>query len=253
MSRLFLAIALTALSATAARAAVDIHAADCGLHSEYSLTINPDNLRFARKDATPAEIVIANGTLQVDGRMLDVGAADRKRLLDIEHGVRDTVPEVKAIAHDAIAIAIEAVTEVSAAFAKDGDAARASAQRLARSAHELDERIDATSSFSDWKDADIDRLVESIAGTLVSEIVGNVAGQAIAVALSGDEKAAAELEARANGIDKKIDRVVERRSKALEARADSLCPRLHRLASLQNDLDVRLADGRPLDLVRVDH
>ncbi|MET0227018.1 MAG: DUF2884 family protein, partial [Dokdonella sp.] len=186
-----------------------------------------------------------------DGQVLAVGAADRQRLLDIEHGVRDTLPEVKAIAHEAITIAIDAVTEVSAAFARDPDAARASAQRLARAAHELDQRISESTSFNDWKDGDIDRLVGGIVGTLVSEIVGNVAGQAITVALSGDEKAAAELEARANGIEKNIDRVVERRSKALEQRAGGLCPRLHTLASTAAALEVRLPDGGRLDLARV--
>ncbi|MEP7044093.1 MAG: DUF2884 family protein [Dokdonella sp.] len=252
MKRVILAAAVGALFATAARAEIDIHAADCGLHSDYSLSVNPDSLEFRRKSGKPADIVIANGSLRVDGLMLDVSAADRQRLLDIEHGVRDTLPEVKAIAHEAIAIAIDAVTEVSAAFAKDGEAARASAQHLARTARELDQRIAESNNFSDWKEGDIDRLVESVAGTLVSEVVGNVAGQAITVALSGDEKAAAELEARADGIDKKIERIVERRSKELERRAEGLCPRLHTLASVASGLDVRLADGRRLDLVRLD-
>ena len=252
MNRMMFAAALCAsLGATAAHAEIDIHAADCGLHSDYSLSVNPDNLEFKRKSGTPADVVIANGSLRVDGQALAVSAADRQRLLDIEHGVRDTLPEVKAIAHEAITIAIDAVTEVSAAFARDPEAARASAQRLARAAHELDQRIAESNSFNDWKDGDIDRLVGSIAGTLVSEIVGNVAAQAITVALSGDEKAAAELEARANGIEKNIDRVVERRSKALERRAEGLCPRLHTLASVASALEVRLPDGRRLDLAQI--
>jgi len=251
MNRMMLAAAFGLFGVATAHAEIDIHAADCGLHSDYSLSVNPDNLEFKRKSGTPADVVISNGSLRVDGQVLTVSAADRQRLLDIEHGVRDTLPEVKAIAHEAIAIAIDAVTEVSAAFARDPEAARTSAQRLARVAHDLDQRIAESNSFSDWKDGDIDRLVESIAGTLVSEIVGNVAGQAITVALSGDEKAAAELEARANGIEKNIERVVERRSKALERRADGLCPRLHTLASVASSLDVRLADGRRLDLAQI--
>lgn len=253
MNRLIFMFALTALSATAAHADIDIHGADCGLHSNYSLTINPDALVFAGKTGTPAEVIIANGTLRIDGRGVEVSAADRQRLLDIEHGVRDTLPEVKEIAHDAIAIAIEAVSEVSAAFAKDSEAARASAQRIARSARELDQRIATSNSFADWNDGDIERLLGGIVGTLVGEVVGNVAGQAITVALSGDEKAAAELEARADGLEKKINRAVERRSKELERRAMGLCPRLRTLARLESELDARLADGGRLDLVRVEH
>lgn len=252
MQRLILAAALSLAGATAAHAGIDIHGSDCGLHSDYSLTVNAADLQFKRDHGTPAEVVIAQGALRVDGRNVDVGAADRQRLIDIERGVRDAVPEVKGIARDAIAIALEAVTEVSAAFARDPQSARASAERLARAGRELDQRLADNNRFSEWSDGDIDRLAESIAGTLVSEIVGNVAGQAIAVAFSGDEKAAAELEARADGIEEKVERAVERRSKALERRAEGLCPRLHALADLQTELDVRLADGRRLDLVRVE-
>jgi hypothetical protein len=222
------------------------------LHSDYSLDIKPDALVFTRRDGGPVDIVISGGSLRVDGRAVALGSADRQRLLDIEHGVRDALPEVKAIAHEAIAIAFEAVAEVSAAFAKDGDAARSSAQHLARTAHELDRRIDASDSLAGWKNGEMDRIVEQAVGTLVGEIVGNVAGQAISVALSGDERAAAELEARADGIDRKVDRIVARRSHELEQRAKGLCPRLHLLARLESELDVRLADGKRLDLVRMD-
>lgn len=252
MQRLFLVVALSLAGAGAARADVDIHNSDCGLHSDYSLTIGAADLRFRREHGSPAEVVIAHGTLRVDGRDVAVGAADRQRLLDIEHGVRDAVPEVKAVAREAIAIALDAVAEVSAAFARDPQSARASAERLVRAGHELDQRLADNDHFSEWNDGDVDRLAETIAATLVSEIVGNVAGQAIAVAFSGDEKAAAELEARADGIEAKVERAVERRSKELERRAEGLCPRLRALAEAQSDLDVRLADGRRLDLVRVD-
>lgn len=252
MQRLFLAAALGVAGATAAHADIDIQGSDCGLHSDYSLAVNADGLEFKRDEGAPTEIVIAHGTLRVDGRAVDVGAADRRRLLDIERGVRDTLPEVKAVAREAIAIALEAVTEVSAAFARDPQAARASAERLARAGRELDRRLAESNRFSEWSDGDIDRFAEDIAGTLVGEIVGNVAGQAIAVAFSGDERAAAELEARADGIEAKVERAVERRSKDLERRAEGLCPRLRMLARLGSELEVRLADGRRLDLVRVE-
>lgn len=253
MQRLFLAAALSLAGATAAHAGIDIHGSDCGLHSDYALTIGKADLRFRRDQGTPAEVVIAQGTLRVDGRNVDVGAADRQRLIEIERGVRDAVPEVKGIAREAIAIALDAVTEVSAAFATDPQAARASAERLARAGRELDQRLADNDRFSEWNAGDVDRLAESIAGTLAGEIAGNVAGQAIAVAFSGDEKAAAELEARTEAIEAKVERAVERRSKDLERRAEGLCPRLRALAKVESELGVRLADGQRLDLVRVEN
>lgn len=252
MQRLCLAAALSLAGATAAHAGIDIRGSDCGLHSDYSLIVNADNLQFKRDHGTPANVVVADGTLHVDGRRVDVDAADRRRLIEIERGVRDAMPEVKGIAREAIAIALDAVTEVSAAFATDPQAARASAERLARAGRELDRRLADNDRFNEWSDGDVDRLAESIAGTLAGEIAGNVAGQAIAVAFSGDEKAAAELEARADAIEAKVERAVERRSKDLERRAEGLCPRLHALARLESELDVRLDGGRRLDLMRVE-
>ncbi|HEY6940058.1 DUF2884 family protein [Dokdonella sp.] len=234
-----------------AHAGIDLHGADCGLHSDYSMAVKPDALVFTRTGGSPGEVVIANGTLRVDGRVVALGAADRERVLGIEHGVRDVLPQLREIVHDAVQIAFDAVTEVSGAFAKDAEAARASAERLARTAADIRRQIDANDSLAAWKGKELDRLVDQAVGTLVAEVVGNVAGQAISVALSGDEKAAAELEARADGIDAKVERIVARRSRELAQRADAICPRLRTLARLGSELEVR-PDGRRLQLARVD-
>jgi hypothetical protein len=78
-----------------------------------------------------------------------------------------------------------------------------------------------------------------------------VTAQAVKAAFTGDATAAAELEARADGIEKSIERAVEKRSAELEARAKGLCPRLRTLERMQSDLGVRLADGSRLDLIDV--
>ena len=251
MIRFACAAAIAFGTVSVARADIDLQGADCGLHSDYSMVVKPDSLVFTRKDGAPAEVVIARGTLAVDGRMIELGPADRERVLGIEHGVRDLLPQIRGIVHDAVQIAFDAVTEVSAAFAKDPAAARASAERLARTAADIRRRIDANESLTAWKGDELDRLVEQAVGTLVAEVVGNVAGQAVSVALSGDEKAVAELEARANGIDAKVERIVARRSHDLEARAEGICPRLRTLARLGADLEVR-PNGKRLELARAD-
>ncbi len=251
MFRLACAAAVAFGAVSLAHADVDLHGADCGLHSDYSMAVKPDALVFMRKDGAPAEVVIANGTLRVDGRAVELGKADRERVLGIEHGVRDMLPQIRAIVHEAVQIAFDAVTEVSAAFARDPAAARASAERLQRMADDIRRQIDASEGLSAWKGDELDRLIEQAVGTLVAEVVGNVAGQAVSVALSGDEKAAAELEARANGIDATIERVVARRSRELEQRAEGVCPQLRTLARLGAELEVR-PNGRRLELARAD-
>lgn len=249
MKATLLALALGA--AVAAPAFAHSHA-DCGLSSDYSLSIKPDRLVFKRGAGTPHEVEIADGTLRVDGRLMPTTAADEHRLRGAEREVRALVPEVKSIARDAIAIAFEAIGQVSAAFARDGEAARASAERIARAGRELDRKIAQTQSFDHWQSADVDRIVEDTMATLVPELVGNVTAQALKVAFTGDEAAAAELEARADGIEKSVERAVEKHSADLERRAMDLCPRLRALDRVESELDVRLPDGSRLDLVRVD-
>ncbi|HEX7768677.1 MAG TPA: DUF2884 family protein [Dokdonella sp.] len=251
MKRAIIGIALSLGLAGFAEAGIDLHDGECGLHSDYSLTIKPDALVFSRRTGGAAEVVVSGGSLRIDGSEITLVPADRERMLAIERGVRDTLPEVRAIAHEAITIVYDAVAEVSGAFARDGDAARASAQRLARSVADLHRQIDEADTFAHWNDDDMERLFEGAVGTLVGEVVGNVVGQAISVALSGDERAVAELQARADGLDRSIEDIVEKRSQSLERRASGLCPRLQRLARLGAELEVRLADGSRLQLVRV--
>ncbi|MEO5626626.1 MAG: DUF2884 family protein [Dokdonella sp.] len=252
MIRFAAAFVLSALCTSAVHAGIDLGQADCRVHSDYSLTIKPDSLVFARAEGHRADVVISQGTLQVNGRQVAVGVADRQRLLDIEHSVRTSVPEVQAIAHAAIAVAFEAVGEVSAAFARDADAARASAQRMSQAAHDLHARIDSSDSFAGWQHADIDRLVGGAVQSMVGEIAASVAARAVTVALSGDEKAAADLEARANGIEKNVGRIIARHTKDLEERALGLCSRVRSLAGIEGQLDLRLSDGSRLDLVRIE-
>lgn len=250
MKATLLALALAA--ATPAAAFAHTHIGDCGLHSDYSLSIKPDRLVFRRTAGTPAEVEIADGTLRVDGKLVATSDADARRLRDAEREVRSLVPEVKDIARDAIAIAFNAVGQVAAAFASNGDAARASAERIARLGREIDRKIAETDTFDHWQDADVDRLVSSTVESVVPEIVGNVTAQALKIAFTGDTTAAAELEARASGIEKSVDRAVAKQAAELEGRALALCPRLRALGRTQSELELRLADGSRLDLVQVE-
>jgi hypothetical protein len=88
--------------------------------------------------------------------------------------------------------------------------------------------------------------------SVLSDLIGDITAAAVEAALSGDETTVARIEARADGIERGVERVVERRSRELERRADALCPRLRALDRLESELDLRLADGGRLALVRVD-
>ena len=71
------------------------------------------------------------------------------------------------------------------------------------------------------------------------------------MALSGDEAAVAELEARAGSIEANVEKAIGKHAKELEARADALCQRAHDLDRIEGQISARLPDGSPIDLIQV--
>ncbi len=243
IQRVMLALSLFIVSP--AFAAVSFSTENCNIHSDYALKIEPNQLVLTQKDGVPTTLLISNGTLVADGQNLALSAADRERVVAIERGVRDLEPDIKAIAREAIAIALEAVSEVGASFADSPEDARENAIKIQRSAAELDAHIASTDTISE---VEVEAFVGKTVAALIGNLVGNITAQALKVAFSGDEKAAAELEARADGIDKKVEKIAEKRSKALEQRAGAMCPKFRNLQRLERELDVRLPNGQPLRL-----
>ena len=183
-------LALSLVIASPAFAAVSLSTGNCNIHSDYSLKIEPTQLVLYQKDSTPEKLVISNGTLVADGVALKLSSADRERILGIERGVRELEPDIKAIAREAIAIALEAVTEVSASFAESPEDARESAIKIQRSAAELDAHIAGTDTISE---VEVEAFVGKTVSVLIGNLVGNITSQALKVAFSGDEKAAARF------------------------------------------------------------
>lgn len=62
---------------------------------------------------------------------------------------------------------------------------------------------------------------------------------------------AEQMDARADRMDAELDRQVEARSKQIEAHAAAMCDEARHLYAVQQSLDYRLDDGRPLELLRV--
>ena len=223
----------------------------CDLHSDYNLSFGPESLRFER-DNGQRRIELIQGKLLVDGRVVALTAADREKLLKFEQEVRAMMPEVRAIALEALEIAYTAVVHVLRAFDDNGSAERSIA-RLEAEHKAARAKIENGSSTLLFDEREFEKLVESTVATVVPEVVGNVTALALKAAFSGDEGAVEAIERKADRLEKEIERDVEHRADELERRADKLCPQLTELDRLESTLDVRLADGRPLNLLDTRH
>lgn len=245
-----IALAL-AFSHNSAIASIDIDSDHCDVQSSYSTKVDASRLTFTDKKAHRVVSLSPGGVIEVDGRALNLDAADRQHAIELDHAIRAIIPEAKALAVDAVGIAFEAVGHVSIAFASDAHQARESAERIARTADELKRAINARDDWGPQSEREISELIEGSVGSLIGEMVGNIAAQAIKVALSGDEAAVAELEARAESIETNVEKAVGKHAKELEGRVDALCQRAHDLDRIESQISARLPDGSAIDLIQV--
>ncbi len=244
MYRLVLML-VSILSAAGAQAGVR----GCDVDSDYDLRIGAQELEFTRPQGVPASVLMRGGRLIVDGREVALDPADVRRVAEFEDQVRALVPEVRAIALDAVEIAFAALTEVVRSFSDDSAPALA---RLERARADLATRVRTADSTAHFDERFVARTVEELVGEVVPLVVGNVVSSAIAAALSGDLTGVHEIEARAARLEREIEARVETGARALEARSEGLCPRLAQLAELDASLEYRHADGRALQLLRMD-
>lgn len=249
MRRILFGLALAAATATAA--AHGDKFGTCDIDSDYGLQITPQALLFSRDDGAPARIEMARGELRIDGHALSISDADRERLLRYEATVRELVPEAKALASEAVEIAFSAVQHVSNTFSSP-DNVDAAAERLVLARRRIQAEIDASFESQAFNEREVEQLIEQTIEGLLPALIGDITGEAIRIALTGDEDAAAELEARAERMETAIERDVEARAERLEKRAEALCPSVADLDGIESSLDLRLADNQPLDLVRLD-
>ncbi|MBL8300032.1 MAG: DUF2884 family protein [Rhodanobacteraceae bacterium] len=249
MKRLLLAAAL-GLGFAAAAQAENHSIGSCGLDSAYDVTLDQAGLSFRHGGGKPESIVMNKGQLTVDGRKLTISDADRSRIAEYEATVRALVPQAKAIARDAVDIAYVAVTEVAAAFSNTVDNPD-TRKRLGVLRDEFKLRIDDTFEKRPWNEDEFDSLVEKAMGDLMPVVIAEVAGSAIAIALSGDEARAAELEKRSAKIQQDIERRVDTQAVQLAARVATLCPMVAKLESLENGLELRLEDGSRLNVLDI--
>ena len=224
----------------------------CGFTTDYDVRVDAGGVAFDRAESTPSHVFMHDGRLRVDGRDLAVSAADAARLRQYESQVRALLPEVAGIAREGVDIGFAAMSTVAATFADDEASRRRVVEQLDQRRQQALAQIDRGLGRGVWKPHDLDSLVKESVGDSVSSLVSTVTASAVKAALSGDQAQVKALQARADALDRRIDKEVNARADRLQARAEALCPRLTALEQLQQQWQVRLHDGSPLQLMERD-
>ncbi|CAN5144848.1 YggN family protein [soil metagenome] len=218
---------------------------DCDIGTNY-------NVRMARRafvfsqDQARHEIGIGGGRLFIDGHEVTISDSDHVRIAQMEREMHDLVPEVQKVAIEAVDIAFTALTEVARELSADPGQTVSTLEASHRRA--LAKMRQTPLAMFD-KDAMRD-VVEPILRDYLPEIIGGAVRTAIKAAFTLGKDG--DLQARMARMQHELDTRVDARAKALEPLAESMCARLRRIDALDNALEVRTADGQPLDLLRLD-
>ena len=159
LAKKMIAVALGMGLAAPALAHKDGHGVSmCDVDSPYDLRIDHGKLTWTRDGGTPQRIEMHRGTLIVDGQRITLNDADAQRLIEFQATVVETVPEVKAIALDAIDIAFTALEHVSRALVStESRDHQATAERLATARIAATRHIEEGMNTDQWSNAQFER------------------------------------------------------------------------------------------------
>lgn len=245
---------LLALGVAGGAQAADSHAhhLSCSFSSDYDVQVQTDGIAFTRNEGQPKLVFMHDGQLRVDGRNLPVSTGDAARLRDYEQQVRDLVPAVAAVARDGVDVGYSALTTVVATLAENGDERAHLLQALRDRRNDAMHQIDSSLGDGRWKAGnDADLFGDELQNT-VAELVGQVTGDLVKDALSGDPTRLAALKARTDALDTTLDKAIESPAEKLGESAEALCPAFSRLQHLQRQFQFRLANGDALQLISPD-
>ncbi|HWR96723.1 MAG TPA: DUF2884 family protein [Arenimonas sp.] len=219
----------------------------CNASSDYQVSLSGQAFVFENDQGRDTRVVLGGGKLFLNGKPAVLSAADQKRADAFEAELRQLVPESRQVAVEAVGMAVDALIEVSVALSGDegkrGDYDKA--------------RTKALAAASDSKTLPIfnDDAMESIVDPIVAEFVPGITGSALGFAMNsvfaGEEKTKA-MDARMDAMDKDLDARMEARAKALEPLAQSMCKRIQRMDAIDDSLEVRLPNGKPINFLESD-
>ncbi|MEO5812873.1 MAG: DUF2884 family protein [Rhodanobacter sp.] len=224
-------------------------ASTCHASSSYDVTINRDDLVFDRPSPAPLRVDLRQGALRVDGVAVPQGAENQDRLSLFERDLRALAPRLRTVAQNGVDMAVQGMLAETSSLGLSPATRTEFAQRLARHASDLKQRIAVTRSTHDLQGDFATRFENEIVADLAPLVAGDLGQQAMAAAMNGDLQTANDLRERATTLATQLQPRMQQRMQALRPQIAALCPAIKRLAELQQG--VRDGHGQPLHLLQI--
>lgn len=232
------------------------HDNTCNVEFRSDITISPDAIEIASHDRQM--VIKENQDLYVDGNQVQLTSKEQELVETYAAQVRDTIPEIVAVALEGVEIGLTAVTEVFYAFSKDGPP-----ESLQNSIDSIQETVDARmrqddniiylkggeisgleSTMDDLEPALEDAIADAVGSMIVSM------GEALIEEEGSLTERLAGLSRSAEQFERDIETKVKGRAERLEQRAEGLCDQVYALQATESRLHLEVPETRPFDLVK---
>lgn len=223
---------------------VKVSAAQCSIATDYDVLVDTGGVWLLRKDGVPREVFLHDGTLSIDQQVRPVDEADVQRLRELEYGARRMMPEAAGLAREAVNIGFDVFGNVVQVLTGSARKAR----KVESYRKDALATVDGTLGRGRWEQDIYDEKFEARMEAAAEAMSGAIARSVMWQVFTGQ---AEQMDARADRMEAELDRQVEARSKQIETHAAAMCDEARHLYAVQQSLDYRLDDGRPLELLRV--
>lgn len=249
MSRLLIAAVVGLSLCATVHADIRAETAACRVDSDYDIRLGLHGITLRRDEGHPGELRLQAGRLWIDGDEVPLSAPDRDTLAGIQREVDALLPEVRALAIETADITVEALVAVAGAF--DERAGQRVVQRLKDARGRLVERLDRAFAEGSWDAEAFEHEVAKLADEMAAQIAGSMTGMVMKAIFRGGEAMEREMEERMAKLESRLEQAMAERARRLTQRAATLCGHVERIDALEEALELRLADGSRLDLVRL--
>jgi len=212
----------------------------CSYDLDYDIKVSRSSITFTDDSGKQINIDEDNH-LSVNGNRQILSSEQQAFVDDYADGIRVLIPEVKALATEAINIGVTAAgMALSTLLGEDDpDYSRFNA-KISSIANLITDKINAdefdskafNSDFDDGFGDDLEAVVEEA----VEEITPRLMAKVMTAALSGDSNGISAIEVRAQDLERDIEEYIEPQAEAIEARAKELCTSVADLDRIEDQM-----------------
>lgn len=223
---------------------------ECEIDLNANLTITPEHILIKEDDETLIDIY-QDQMVFVRGELVDLNASDTALVQEYASTLRNSVPEITAIALTAVEAAFEGI---NAGLGDLGnmDGIRDAFDEVKYQIEYSYEQANGYYSFTDGEftlgqnNQDIEHAIEGVMEEIMPSLIGNLLTQVGTAMASGDADFSSF-----DDLGERIETEVEARTAVIEEKAYAFCKKLEKANDLETQLIAKNPELKDLDLLQM--